>query len=137
MVEVSLKDRYLLDTHAIVFWQQRENMPVSLQTMLDHAAVKGLVLISSISFWEIALLVKKGRLEIDNVTIWKNDILRFSNVQLISPDVGDMISSANLPSHHKDPFDRLLVAQATREKAILVTKDSDVVAYGTRTVWDF
>ena len=136
MVEIPLSDRYLLDTHAIVFWQQRQHMPVSLQTMLDHAAAKGLVLISSISFWEIALLVQKGRLEIDDVTVWKNEILRFSNARLVSPDVDDMISSPNLQNHHKDPFDRLLVAQATREKAILVTKDSDVIAYGTRTIWN-
>ena len=103
--------------------------------LLDQEAQRDNVLVSSISFWEIALLVKKGRIGIDNLDEWKNDILKYSGARLAYPEIDDMIASTRLPDHHKDPFDRLLVCQANREKAALVSRDSLLSAYEVELIW--
>ena len=130
-----MNGRYLLDTHAVVFWQSGEHMPVVTSRFLDHEAMKGNVMISAISFWEIALLVKKGRLDIKDVKSWKDDILDFSGARLIYPVVEDMMSSVHLPDHHSDPFDRLLISQAIREKSVLVSRDSIFSDYDVTLLW--
>ena len=126
---------YLLDTHALVFWQNGSEIPISLKTLLDHEAVKGNVVVSSASFWEIALLVKKGKINLPDVGLWKDTILRYSGIKLINPGVDDMIASVALPNHHRDPFDRLLLAQAAGLKAVLVTRDSVFSSYGMPVLW--
>jgi PIN domain nuclease of toxin-antitoxin system len=131
-----MNQRYLLDTHAIVFWQSGPYMPVALRTFLDHEAHRGNVLISAISFWEMALLAKKGRIEIDDVGRWKDEILKLSGARLVNPLVDDMIASANLPDHHSDPFDRLLVCQANTEKCVLVSRDSALDVYAVKRLWN-
>jgi PIN domain nuclease of toxin-antitoxin system len=136
MGAVSLDTRLLLDTHAVVFWHRREIMSVPTQTLLDHAAARGNLFISSVSFWEVALLARKGRIAIDDVAAWKNDILEFSGARLASADVDAMIASAELPQHHKDPFDRVLVVQARSLDAVLVSRNRELSAYGIRVSWD-
>ena len=135
MAAVSVDSPYLLDTHAVIFWHTREEMPAPLQALLDHAAARGNVLISGISFWEAALLVKNGRIEIPDVTAWKNEILKYSGARLDLPDADDMIASVALPDYHGDPFDRLLIAQARRRKAVLVSRNRTLEAYGIPMLW--
>ena len=93
------------------------------------------VLISSISIWEIALLKKKGLLYIDDLHRWKNDLLANSGIIMVNPTSSDMIDSVSLPDHHKDPFDRLLIAQAINNNAIIVTRDKTISKYMIETFW--
>ena len=127
--------RFLLDTHAVVHWQLGTAMPPALSDDLDVASRSGLVLVSAAAFWEIALLVRKGRLEIDDVTSWKNELLAATGAQLAAPHVDDMIASVALPQHHRDPFDRLFVAQARSLRAVLVSRDTVFDAYDVATRW--
>ncbi|MFZ5812604.1 MAG: type II toxin-antitoxin system VapC family toxin [Thermodesulfobacteriota bacterium] len=130
-----MKKRYLLDTHAMVFWTTGENMSPGFREVLDVAAGRGEVCVSSVSFWELALLARKGRLEIADVAGWKDRFLAHSGAVLVDPDVDDMIASALLPPYHKDPLDRLLVAQALRLRAALVSRDATLPAYGVEVLW--
>ena len=66
---------------------------------------------------------------------WKNEILSNTNIKLINPTSSEMIDSTLLPDHHKDPFDRLLIAQAYRNKLLLVTKDKKIQKYTVSTFW--
>ena len=127
--------RFLLDTHAVVHWQLGTAMPPALSDDLDVASRSGLVLVSAAAFWEIALLARKGRLEIDDVTSWKNELLAATGAQLAAPHVDDMIASVALPQHHRDPFDRLFVAQAHSLRAVLVSRDAAFDAYDVATRW--
>ena len=127
--------RFLLDTHAVVHWQLGTAMPPPLSDDLDVASRSGLVFVSAAAFWEIALLARKGRLEIDDVTSWKNELLAATGAQLAAPDVDDMIASVALPRHHRDPFDRLFVAQARSLRAVLVSRDAAFDAYDVETRW--
>jgi len=129
------KDSYLFDTHALIFWSNKELVSDDFIKYFDKQDQKGNIFVSSISFWEIALLVKKGKIEMKDIHGWKNEILSNTNVKLINPTSSEMIDSTLLPDHHKDPFDRLLIAQAHRNKLLLVTKDKKIQKYTVSTFW--
>lgn len=127
--------KYIMDTHALIFWVEREEVSPDFIEFFDLQGKKGKVLISSASIWEIALLKKKGRLDIENLHQWKDDILSHSPVEILEPTPADMIDSTLLPDHHKDPFDRLFIAQAINNNAILVTRDRTISQYPVETFW--
>ena len=129
------KKAYLFDTHALVFWNNSESVSEEFISFFDNQAQKGHLCVSSISFWEIALLDKKGRMSISDVHAWKNEILSNTNILLVEPSASEMIHSTLLPDHHKDPFDRLLVAQAMQNNLLLVTKDRYIDKYAVETFW--
>ena len=129
------KEAYLFDTHALIFWNNNESVSEEFIRFFDNQANKGNLYISSISFWEIALLVKKGRMSMSNVHGWKNEILSNTNILLIEPSASEMIHSTLLPDHHKDPFDRLLIAQANQNSLMIVTKDRKIEKYEVETFW--
>ncbi len=129
------KKAYLFDTHALVFWNNNETVSKEFISFFDNQVQKGHLYISSISFWEIALLVKKGRMSMTDVNAWKNEILYNTNILLIEPSASEMINSTLLPDHHKDPFDRLLVSQANQNSLLIVTKDRNIEKYEVETFW--
>lgn len=129
------KDTYLFDTHALLFWSIKESVSEEFIKFFDKQEQTGNILVSSVSFWEIALLVKKGRIEISDTHGWKNEILNNTNIKLIDPTTSEMIDSTLLPDHHKDPFDRLLIAQANNHETLLVTKDAHIQQYAVSTFW--
>lgn len=127
--------KYLLDTHALVFWVEKQDVSPDFIDFFDSESEKGALLISSASLWEIALLKKKGRLQIKDIHQWKNDLLSYSNVKMIDPTASDMIDSTLFPDFHNDPFDRLLIAQAINNKAVLVSRDKKISDYTVETFW--
>ncbi|MCU0287390.1 MAG: type II toxin-antitoxin system VapC family toxin [Acidobacteria bacterium] len=126
---------YFFDTHALVFWVEKENVSLEFIDFFDSQAKKGNLYVSSASIWELALLKKKGRINIRNIHEWKDDILTYSPVKMIDPTVSDMIDSTLLPDHHKDPFDRLLIAQSINNNAYLVTRDEIISKYTVKIFW--
>ena len=126
---------YLLDTHALIFWINKENISKELVLFLDEQNEMENLYISPISFWEIALLVKKGRIQLGNVTKWQSNVMTCSNIKMLDPGALEMIESVNLPDFHKDPFDRLLIAQALNSNYLLVTKDESINKYDVKTFW--
>ncbi|HEA70065.1 MAG TPA: type II toxin-antitoxin system VapC family toxin [Desulfobacterales bacterium] len=129
------KKAYLFDTHTLVFWNNNESVSEKFIRFFDNQVQKGHLYVSSISFWEIALLVKKGRMSMSDVHAWKNEILSNTNIRLIEPSASEMINSTLLPDYHKDPFDRLLVAQANQNNLLIVTKDRNIDKYEVETFW--
>lgn len=129
------KKKYLFDTHALVFWHIKEFVSEDFIAFFDRQSKLGNLLISSISFWEVALLTKKGRLDIADTQEWKNEIVCNSSARLIEPTVSEMIDSVMLPDHHEDPFDRLLISQAKGHNAVFVTRDEIIKMYSVTTFW--
>ena len=130
-----MKSRYLFDTHALVFWYSEEGVSEEFVRFFDEQAECGNVFVSSISFWELALLSKKGKIEIDDIESWKSELIENTEIRIINPDASEMIASVSLPDIHKDPFDRLLIVQANRHEAMLVTKDEIIKVYSVETFW--
>lgn len=127
--------RVLLDTHALVFWVERTTLPDRLAAFLDRKNRAGNLFVSSISFWEVALLARKGCLALNDVALWKDELARYAGIRIVDPDADVFIASTLLPPHHKDPMDRVLVAQAQALGAILVTRDAVLGRYGVKTIW--
>lgn len=125
----------LLDTHALVFWANRQEMSDALLDYLDRTAREGGVMASSLCFWEIALLVKKQKIELDDIDAWHAELAEFSGLLVVHPSVADMIASTRLPDLHRDPFDRVLIAQARGLGVPLVSRDPLIGRYDVATLW--
>lgn len=129
------RNRYLFDTHALIFWVNQESVSEAFIRFFDEQEQQGRLHLSSISFWEIAFLVKKRRLEISDIHGWKNDLLSNTTIHMLDPTAAEMIDSTLLPDYHSDPFDRLLIAQARAGDFHLVTRDRHIQAYDVRCFW--
>lgn len=129
------KPTYLFDTHALVFWNNKETVSEDFINFFDKQEQQGCLYISSISFWEVTLLVKRNKLAISDVHVWKNEILENTNIHLTDPSAAEMIDSVLLPDIHKDPFDRLLIAQAIRNNFLIVTKNQNIQKYDVEIFW--
>lgn len=126
---------YLFDTHALIFWVNKREVSVKFIQFFDEQNQQGVLYISAISFWEIALLVQKGRLALPDLHRWQEDLLRHTNLRLLEPSVKEMIDSTLLPPLHKDPFDRILMAQAVEHDLIFVTQDQAIQKYNIAQTW--
>ena len=122
--------RLLLDTHVFLWW--RENSPRLGHQARGHIATAEQVFVSVVSAWEVAIKVAIGKLRIDgSFEAWVEDS-RFTRV---SDHFRHAEQLARLPVHHRDPFDRMLVAQALVERFVLVTADRRFEPYGVPVVW--
>jgi PIN domain nuclease of toxin-antitoxin system len=117
--------RLLLDTH-ILLWALAEprKLPASLRTDLDASDV----FVSAASIWEIAIKNSIGKIEADPREVL--EAIELAGFRHLPVDGAHAAAVATLPAVHKDPFDRLLVAQAQAEHMQLVTNDSQLTAYG-------
>jgi PIN domain nuclease of toxin-antitoxin system len=126
---------YLFDTHALIFWSNQSAVSPQFIQFFDEQNQQGMLYVSAISFWEIALLVQKGRLALTDVPSWQAELLRNTNLRLLDPSATEMIDSTLLPLHHKDPFDRLLIAQAIHHGLTVVTQDQEIQKYDVARMW--
>ncbi|RMD62501.1 type II toxin-antitoxin system VapC family toxin [Candidatus Parcubacteria bacterium] len=122
----------LLDTHALLWWlADDERLSERAREVIANPA--NLVFVSAVSGWEISIKHALGRLEID-FPLLRNEVENNGFEQLnITFEHG--LAAGALPPHHRDPFDRMLVAQARCEGLILVSSDRCIAAYDVETVW--
>ncbi len=123
----------LLDTHVWIWLLSDEGeMKLSAVRALEEAARRGLVRVSAISVWEVAMLEAKGRIRLAKECLaWVDEALRAPGIALVplTPEIA--VESSRLPGgFHGDPADRILVATARRLGATLVTRDERILAYG-------
>ena len=122
--------KLLLDTHVVLWWQRDDRR-------LNHAARRAIadadvVWVSAVSGWEAAIKTALGRLRLTEpfrVLIAADD---FSELPLTLAHADAL---AALPRHHADPFDRVLIAQATVEGATIVSHDRALEPYGVSMLW--
>ena len=117
--------RLLLDTN-VLFWTFYEEKKLSNFTRTTMEAAEA-IFISSASLWEIAIKVCLGKMTVDPVELAGK--LTEANFQELPVFNRHVVLVANMPLHHKDPFDRLLVAQAMSESFYLLTSDSKLAPY--------
>jgi PIN domain nuclease of toxin-antitoxin system len=116
----------LIDAHVLVWWLAEDQalLPEVRSAIADPAND---VIVSAATVWELAIKRAKGRIRIPADLSAAIDATGFSSVPVTSEDAE---TAAELPAHHQDPFDRMLVAQAQRLGAILVSGDAALAAYG-------
>jgi len=130
----------LLDTHVLLWWatQQHERFTTGAQQALDYELESGQIVISSITAWEIAMLIQRKRLALAmDLREWLAIVSQVDNVRFIPVDNGIALESESLPGEfHRDPADRMIVATARKLGASLVTMDEKIRNYPhVRTVW--
>jgi PIN domain nuclease of toxin-antitoxin system len=121
----------LLDTHAALWWLADDERlgPNAIEYLTDGANE---VLLSAAVVWEVAIKRALGKLDVPD---------DFAPTLLGAGAVGLPVTLqhasavAELPAHHRDPFDRMLIAQARLENAVLVSHDQALSAYGVPMAW--
>lgn len=125
--------KLLLDTHVWIWVASGDPIlaPVFRETV-DRERTQERILISAISIWEIGMLVEKKRLELEMDCLdWVERFLSQPGVSLCALSPRIAIQSTRLPGEiHSDPADRILVASAHEEGAVLVTCDEKLLEYG-------
>jgi PIN domain nuclease of toxin-antitoxin system len=127
--------RLLLDTH-VVLWLLGDPDQIIPNVREDIEDVNNAVIISAVCAWEIATKHAIGKLPLPESpqALLERAVAELRAVELAITR-RHAIESASLPNHHRDPFDRLLVAQAVLEGATLVTADHLLPPYGAALLW--
>lgn len=121
--------RVLVDTH-VWLWLQSDpdRLPASVRDMVEDRGVE--LLLSAASAWEIAIKYRLGKLLLpQKPATYVPDRMRRSGTTPLSVEHAHVLRVAELPDHHRDPFDRLLVAQAQILDVPIVTVDSQFERY--------
>jgi PIN domain nuclease of toxin-antitoxin system len=119
----------VIDTHVLIWaLDDDDRLGPKARTMIDESKT---ILISAISIWEIALLVKKSRLVLKkDVAGWVKQALALPSLQLAPLDPAIALDSVDLPGEfHNDPADRIIIATARHHNAPLLTIDRAILDY--------
>lgn len=129
--------RILLDTHTFL-WLIAGDTNLSTTAREAIEAPNNDSLLSAASLWEMAIKVSLGKLTLNFEEPFAEAIggqLRENGVTLLPIDVTHIGQVAVMPFHHRDPFDRLIVAQALVEKVPIVGRDQSFDNYGVQRIW--
>lgn len=125
----------LLDTQALL-WFVLDDSRLSDKARQSIIAPDTLVFVSPVSLWEIAIKISLGKyaLPLPFATFWDDQLL--TNDFVLLPISGAHTARvADLPYHHRDPFDRLIVAQSLVEGVPIVSSDELFTRYGVERIW--
>ena len=126
--------KLLLDTHAFIWWvSEPEKLSPDVLTLFNGDDE---LLLSVVSVWEIQIKVQLGKL---GVTLPLRELIEHqqqtNGLQVLAVELKHVLALDALPAHHKDPFDRLLIAQAQVEDVRLVSKDKIFTSYPVKVLW--
>jgi len=123
----------LLDTHAFLWWceDSPELSPKARKAILNNDCF-----VSMASFWEIAIKVSLSKLRLPSaIERYLPGQMSLNGFETLEISFRQTMGTATLPWRHRDPFDRLLAAQALEEKISIVSRDPIFDAYGVKRVW--
>ena len=127
--------KLLLDTHVFIWWDS-EPARLSPRALALCQDPQNTLLLSVVSLWEMQIKLQLGKLKL---ALPLREIVdgqrRTNNVEILPVTLEHVLGLENLPPYHKDPFDRLLVAQAIVEEAVLVSADPNIAKYPVQIVW--
>ena len=126
--------RYLVDTHV---WMWLLESPDKLSPAVREAMEQAEDLVLSVaSIWELAIKAKLGKITLPStVSAARDEFLSQAGARELAIHSAHALAAADLPPLHRDPFDRLLIAQAQLEHLTLVTADETIRTYGLPLQW--
>ena len=119
----------LLDTHVFLWWRANDPRVAAVRRSISSART---VMVSAASAWEAAIKQATGKLRLDHPFEWMVEDSGFSGLPVTLSHATQVVT---LPGHHRDPFDRMLIAQAMREGATIVTHDPLFQPYDIPIIW--
>lgn len=126
--------RLLLDTNVLIWWlEDAKRLSTDIASLLRDPGNQ--VFVSAVSGWEIAIKVAIGKLSAPGRPAdWLPPALNAHGFASLSVSLEHGLAVSDLPMHHTDPFDRLLIAQAKLERLTLVSGDGALAAYGVELI---
>jgi len=125
----------LLDTHVFLRWIT-DDPRLSSRTREIIADGANQIFLSAASGWEIAIKAKLGRLRLpDDPERFIPRQLELNAIEVLPVQLSHALHVYELPEYHRDPFDRLLIAQAQLEKLPILTADSQICRYPVEVIW--
>ena len=124
----------VLDTSALIYWTlDQDRLSEAAWNTIEGAEQ---IVVSSISVWEIALKVKRSKLEIPlPVADYVDRLQRIEILEILPVDVQTWLDNLDLEWEHRDPADRTIVAVATRLACPLISSDRVIADFYPKTIW--
>jgi PIN domain nuclease of toxin-antitoxin system len=124
---------FLLDTHTFIWLSEDDaSLPKNLRLIIEQADS---VYVSIASLWEIAIKLNIGKLSLKKSYETIGIEIQSSDITLLPISFVDTIQVRKLPLHHRDPFDRMLVAQAINHSVVIISQDTQLDAYSIKRLW--
>lgn len=125
----------LLDTHAFLWWiAGNPLLSVHAQSVIADPSTEAYLSVAS--GWEIAIKSRLGKLKMpSNLHAFMATHLQLNSIQVLPIQMVHALYVSTLPDYHRDPFDRLLVAQSQIENMPLLTSDPQIIRYGITVIW--
>jgi PIN domain nuclease of toxin-antitoxin system len=125
--------QYLLDTHTFIWLSENsDQLSSNLKDVIEEADI---VYLSIVSLWEIAIKLNLGKLSLKQDYEAIEIELEASDILLLPITFSDTIQIRDLPLHHRDPFDRMLIAQAITRSLTVISRDTAFDAYPIQRFW--
>lgn len=129
----------VIDTHTLIWWVSGDkSLSEAANKIINKTLIDSEIIISTISAWEISMLIEKGRLILGmDIESWLKEVAAIEGVRFMPVDNETGIKSTKLPGEfHKDPADRIIVATARKLAVPLVTADEKIIDYQhVKTIW--
>ena len=125
---------YLLNTHTLI-WFLNGDKDLSSNARKAIESFEALNFVSIASLWEIAIKVSLGRLDLKTSFEKIEEEIIKNNFKMLPITFRDTMVLSTLPFHHRDPFDRLLIAQSMNNKFIVISKDQRFDSYKIKLLW--
>lgn len=127
--------RFLLDTHSLI-WMSVNEARLSNLARETIADVDNELFLSPVSFWEISIKISTGKFRLtESVEDFVGREIQKNELRLLPIELMHAAEVSRLPFHHRDPFDRMLVAQAIVEQLPIISADAQLDTYSVQRVW--
>lgn len=127
--------KLLLDTHTFIWWAN-EPEKLSEKALAACQDNSNTLILSVVSAWEMQIKMQLGKLRTSrSIEELIKTQQQANSLQVMPIELAHVLNLSNLPAQHKDPFDRLLIAQAIVEGATLVGVDPVFSSYGVQVLW--
>ena len=127
--------RILIDTHVFIWWTS-DSQKLSFTVYNLLTSPKTQVILSVVSIWEMQIKLSLGKLQLKTaLPELVEDEVKQNRIELLPLDLSHIYALSNLPNHHRDPFDRLLIAQAKSEELVIISIDEKFDGYDIERLW--
>ncbi len=127
-------EKYLIDTHALI-WFLEGDLQLSKKAKNIILNTDNQLFISSASLWEMAIKMSIGKLKMSLLLEKIIDRLTLEEIEILPIGISAILAIQNLPFHHKDPFDRILIAQTLTENMTIISIENIFDNYGVKRIW--
>lgn len=127
--------RALLDTHTFLWWITDDpRLSPRVRKIMSDGGNE--LFLSAASGWEMAIKAKLGRLQLPgDLERFISEQLALNAIESLPVEMSHALHVYKLPDHHRDPFDRMLIAQAQLENLPILTADSQISRYPVKVIW--